>query len=230
MKAPRRLVGALAGLLMLAGCASAPPPDWALNSHGAMQRALAAYLDGNTRVGDIEFALARAELARTARPELLARAELLRCATRVASLMFEPCAGYLALQADATPADQAYARYLRGQPQAGDIDLLPGAQRAAAKRLLSTSAAPAQDALADSAEPLSRLVAAGVLLQADQANPALMELAASTASAQGWRQPLLAWLSAQLRVAEQGQALEQAQRLRRRIALLQGLSGPAVSN
>lgn len=229
MKILRRLGVALTGTL-LAACASTPPPDWALNSRGAMQRALAAYLDGNTRVGDIEFAAARSELARTARPELLARAELLRCATRVASLMFEPCAGYLPLQADATPADQAYARYLRSQPQAGDIDLLPGAQRAAAKRLLSPNPAPVQDALADSDEPLSRLVAAGVLLQAGQASPALMELAASTASAQGWRQPLLAWLSAQLRVAEQGQALEQAQRLRRRIALLQGPSGPAGSN
>ena len=52
--------------------------------------------------------------------DLLARLELLRCATRVAALVFEPCAGFEALAADAAPAEQAYARYLAGQAQAAD--------------------------------------------------------------------------------------------------------------
>jgi hypothetical protein len=45
-----------------------------------------AYLSGNTRLADFEFARAKQEIASTARPDLMARAELMRCATRVASL------------------------------------------------------------------------------------------------------------------------------------------------
>ena len=59
-------------------------------------------------------ARARAEVARTGQVALVARLELLRCATRVASLVVEPCAGFDALAQDAAPADQAYARYLSG--------------------------------------------------------------------------------------------------------------------
>jgi hypothetical protein len=40
-----------------------------------------------------------------------------------------------------------------------------------------------------------------------------------TASAQGWRRPLLAWLNVQAQRAEQGGDSEEAARLRRRIAL-----------
>jgi hypothetical protein len=44
-------------------------------------------------------------------------------------------------------------------------------------------------------------------------------VAADTASEQGWRRAVLAWLGAQALRAEQAGATEEAQRLRRRIAL-----------
>jgi hypothetical protein len=47
-------------------------------------------------------------------------------------------------------------------------------------------------------------------------------LATETASAQGWRRPLLAWLGVQAARAEQAGAAEEAQRIRRRMALAAG--------
>ena len=41
---------------------------------------------------------------------------------------------------------------------------------------------------------IERLVAAGVLLQTGRADPGVIAQAVDTASAQGWRRPLLAWL------------------------------------
>ena len=70
------------------------------------------------------------------------------------------------------------------------------------------------------------LVAAAALLQAGRASPAVQALAVETASAQGWRRPLLAWLQVQAARAEQGGATEEAARLRRRIALVES-SGSA---
>ena len=40
------------------------------------------------------------------------RAELLRCAVQVASLVFEPCPGFEPLRQDAPAAERAYAAYL----------------------------------------------------------------------------------------------------------------------
>jgi len=61
-----------------------------------------------------------------------------------------------------------------------------------------------------------------VLFQAGKASPAMIALAADTASAQGWRRPLLAWLKVQALRAEQAGEADEAQRLRRRLELVQG--------
>jgi len=71
-------------------------------------------------------------------------------------------------------------------------------------------------------DPLSRLVAAGVLFKAGRASPEVIALAVDTASAQGWRRPLMAWLGVQLQRAEQAGATDEAARIRRRLALVQG--------
>ncbi len=104
---------ALASLLvLLAACGSAPPaPQWQSNAKAALDRAVAAYLGGDTRVANAEFDLARRELARTGRADLVAMAELTRCAVRVASLDVAPCEGFEKLRSDATPAERAYADY-----------------------------------------------------------------------------------------------------------------------
>ena len=204
--------------MWLVACSSTPPaPDWQLEAKGSMDRAVAAYLEGNSRVEAAELARARSQLSRTGRADLLGTAELLNCATRVASLVFEPCAGFEALRQDATPGQIAYANYLRGQAQPQDMALLPAPQRALA---LSAGSGPAAD-------PLSRLVAAGVLMQTGQASPTVITQAIDTASAQGWRRSLLAWLGVQAQRAELGGDAAEAARLRRRIAITQGSAADA---
>lgn len=210
---------ALAGLLV--ACASGPrPPDWQLEAKGSMDRSVAAYMEGNSRVEMAELERARTQLTRSGRADLLATAELLHCATRVASLvMDEPCTGFEKLRPDATDAQRAYADYLKGQLQAQGVALLPEAQRAAA--------AGNAGALQGITDPLSKLVAAGVLLQTGKASPEVINQAIETSSAQGWRRPLLAWLGVELRRAEQGGDTQATDKLRRRIELTQGTSAAA---
>ncbi len=213
--AARSLLAVAIGVLLLAGCASKPPePEWEMNAHGSAQKALDAYLSGNARVEKLEWERARAEVARTGRPDLLARLELLRCAAQVASLVVEPCAAFEALRQDAAAPERAYADYLAGRSLAApDAALLPAAQRAVA--------APGSGgaALAAIEDPLSRLVAAGVLLQTGRADPAAIATATDTASAQGWRRPLMAWLLLQVQRAEAAGDTAAAERLRRRVAV-----------
>lgn len=212
--------GLAAAALALAGCASGPlPPDWQTNAKSALGHAVAAYLKGDSRIAALEFDRARREVARTGRIDLAARIELARCAAQVASLDLEPCEGFDRLRADAAAAERAYADYLAARPQPQDAAQLPPQHRAVAASLGTGNADGALRAIED---PLARLVAAGVVFRADRATPATIALAIETASAQGWRRPLLAWLNVQLARAEKAGDREQAERLRRRIALVQG--------
>jgi len=215
----RALAAAALGLLVAACSSRPPPPDWKVNARQAIDNAVVAYLEGNARVEAGETARARSEIARTGRLDLLARAELMRCAARVASLVFEPCEQFEKLRADAAPAERAYADYLAARVQPQDIALLPAQHRAAAD---ARNPADAAAALAGIDDPLSRLIAAGVLFKGGRADPQTLRLAVDTASAQGWRRPLLAWLKVQLMLAEQAGATAEAERLRRRIEVTQG--------
>lgn len=194
MAVPARLGYPLALIALAAGCASGPSaPEWQASSAQAMQGFQRLYFAGSTRAAELEFARARRELASTGRADLVARAELVRCAVRAASLEYDPCPGFEALREEAGREERAYADYLAGK----------GSHR------------PAD-------EPLSRLVAHAVRLRTGEISPQGIAAAVDIASAQGWRRPLLAWLGVQLARAEASGDSETAARVRRRMELVSG--------
>ena len=73
-------------------------------------------------------------------------------------------------------------------------------------------------------EPLSRLVAAGVWLRrqdmASSGHTGVIALAIDTASQQGWRRPLAAWLTRQIRVAQAAGDPATVQRAHARLAIV----------
>jgi hypothetical protein len=205
--------------LIVAACGSAPPtPDWKLNAQSALERGANAWLEGRTQIAEREFANARHAIAGTGRLDLLARAELARCAVLVASLQFEPCAAFEALRADAALAERAYAAYIAGRATAADAALLPEQHRPAASAGSDAAALTALQAMKD---PLARQIAAGVLLQSNRASPGVIAAAVDNASAQGWRRPLLAWLKLQEQRAQAAGDRAALDALRRRIALVE---------
>jgi len=208
---------AVAALALLAGCAGKPrAPDWQMDAHDSLDRYAKAALAGDARVEAAEFTRALRALESTGQPAQVAKAELTRCAVRLASLVTDPCDGFERLRRDAAPEDRAYADYLAGRIAPANAPLLPPQHRAIA---MGREDVAALNAIED---PLSRLVAAGVLFRMGRANPQVLEAAGETASAQGWRRPLLAWLGVQAARAEQAGATEEARRLRRRMDLASG--------
>lgn len=207
----------LAVAALLTACAGTPPPEWAADAHAAMQRTQAAVLAGEARIEAVEFQLARSQIARSGRTDLLARAELMRCAALAASLAGGDCPGFEARRADAMPADRAYADYLAGRLALADAALLPAVHQAAARG--------EQGGLAAIDDPLTRLVAAATVLQAGRADDATVALAVDTASAQGWRRAVLSWLGVQHRRALAAGDEATAARLQRRIDAAGGAGG-----
>ena len=207
--------------LLLVACSSGPvAPIWQGEAKDALDRANATYLEGDSRVALAEMTRVRRAISGTGRADWLANAELAHCAAQAASLVLEPCSAFEALRADATPAQIAYADYLQAQTKAGmsaaTLALLPAAQQGIASQTNGDATA-----LKGMQDPLSRLVGAAVWLQKGHASPAVIDLAIETASQQGWRRPLLAWLGVQLQRAEQAGNRVELERLRRRMALVE---------
>jgi hypothetical protein len=217
----RVFVIAVAFAAGLAACASGPPaPGWQADAKGATDRAAVAFLRGDGKLHEAELARARAAVATTGRTELAARLELMDCALRAAALDFGTCPRFEALRADAAASELAYADYLAGRALTREaIAVLPPAQQAAAAA--RSSGAVADTVTSSIEDPQSRLIAIAVLFQAGQASPALIEQAADTASAEGWRRPLLAWLKVQALRAEKAGDATTVQALQRRIALVE---------
>jgi hypothetical protein len=200
-------------LLALGGCASKPsPPSWQPNAKDALDGFTDDYLRGNTGAANAEFARARRETSSTGRADLVAQVELVRCATLAASLEFDDCPGFAALAADANAQQRAYAAYLAGRWDGIEVAALPEQHRAVV----------AAGSLAGVADPLSKLVAAGALFKAGRLKPADIEAATETASAQGWRRPLLMWLGVQAQRAQAAGNLAALEQIKRRIALASG--------
>lgn len=203
----------LVALLALSACASKPlPPDWQLDAKGALDGSVEDYLKGRSAAAAAEFRSARSATTSTGRADYVAQVELVRCAAQVASLDFDDCPGYAALAPDATPEQRAYADYLYGRWQGLNATLLPEQHRP----VLATGQVAAV------ADPLARLVAAGAAFKAGRITPDGITQAIETASSQGWRRPLLAWLGVQAQRAEAAGDAQEVQRIRRRIALASG--------
>jgi hypothetical protein len=198
-----------AALAALSGCASKPqPPAWEGDAKSSLDGYTDDFLRGDSAAADAEFARARRASASTGRFDVVAQAELVRCGVKAAALDYD-CAGFAAVANDATPAQRAYAAYLDGRWQGLDAALLPEQHRA-----VVTSGS-----LAAVADPLARLVAAGALLKAGRITPADIGAAVDTASSQGWRRPLLAWLGVQEQRARAAGDAAAVERIRRRIEL-----------
>ena len=199
--------------LLLAACSGGPvQPDWQSNAYQSLEAYTSAYLTGNTLLAEQEFKRARNDLASTGSFELVARAELLRCGVEVASLEFNECPGFVALAPDAGAAERHYADFLQGLPVSPS--LLPEQYRAIENGQKSS--------LNLIESPLSRLIAAGVLLRRGGVDTENMDLAIETAAGQGWRRPLLAWLETRARHAEYMGDQDSAARLRRQARLVAG--------
>ncbi|KFC75785.1 hypothetical protein [Massilia sp. LC238] len=204
---------AFLAVAMLAACASKPlPPDWQLDAKGALDGSVEDYLKGHTAAAAAEFRTARTATTSTGRADHVAQVELVRCAAQVASLDFDDCPGYAALAQEATPEQRAYADYLYGRWEGLNVALLPGQHQSVV----------ATGQVAAVADPLARLVAAGAAFKAGRISPEGIVQAIDTASNQGWRRPLLAWLGVQVKRAEAAGNAQEVQRIRRRIALASG--------
>ncbi|GAA6143648.1 hypothetical protein NBRC116584_34660 [Hydrogenophaga sp. 5NK40-0174] len=207
----------MAAMTVLGACASEPVPDWKQSASSSTELGARAWMEGKDAIDLAEFNRARREVRATGRPEELAKVELFRCATRTATLDDSLCEAFEPLAPDVSEALRAYDRYIAGQAGPGDAELLPGPHRPVAQAGAGSDFVALLNKIED---PLSRLVAAGVLYRRQLAGPGVAAVGVETASAQGWRRPLLAWLMVTRTLAEAAGQTDAAQAAQRRMDLV----------
>lgn len=220
----KRTLAAALLVTFLSACSGTPPPaDWKMNAVSLLEHAQQRWLEGDSKAAELALGKARQEIAKSARIDLLARAELAACATRVASLDFSACAAFDAVASDADAHDKAYARFLAGDWSGLDAKALPLHYTSL---LRAKDDAEANRAVAEIKEPLARLIATALLFRSGRLAPAALNAAIDTASERGWRRPLLAWLDVQLKRAQASGDAGAAAMLQRRIELVLGPAKP----
>jgi hypothetical protein len=200
-----------------AACSHPPAvPEWEERAHEGFEQYRRSYFAGE-RTADRDFRKAADALSSTGKVELRARGELIRCAFATAALEFSVCDKWRSLEGDAEARDRAYGALLSGAFADVDAKDVPPQYVSLAK---AQGAGGRNDALKKIEDPLSRLIGAGALFRAGDLAPDGVSLAVDTASEQGWRRPLLAWLSAQAKLAEAAGDTAALDRIRKRIDLV----------
>lgn len=215
----RRLLLVSLALLLSACGGGRPVPDWKTDSISLMERYKKAELKGNNLLAERYFEQALEAVGKTAKLDETARLHLIRCATRQASLVFEPCNGYLEIARLSVNAENdAYYRFISGQWDKLDAGKLPEGYRGFLSARENSGIAAALQSIED---PLSRLIAASLTVANKQADDRILGIAAETASDQGWSKPLLVYLKLLEKRAALGEDKAALEKLRTRIKLVE---------
>lgn len=210
----------LASVAILTACGSGGPPvpDWKSDSVDFIERYKKHALIGENLLAERYFHKALRATAGAGRVRETGRLWLVRCATRRASLLDDNCSEYAELaNVETTEEDRAYYQFLTLNWNSLNARNLP-AQYAG---LINADPTRIHTQVAAIADPLSRLLAASLVTLKGQADRATLIVAMETASAQGWRQPLLTYLRLLEKSASARGAVSEQQEYALRIRLIE---------
>lgn len=184
-------------VLLIWGCGFATSaPVWKDNAYRQLDEYKTSFLTGREASSEPHFAKARRDIASGNDVGLLATAYLTKYALHTASLESFDASEFAKLyRLEPHPADMAYCHFLKGNFSAVDIKLLPSRYVGILKAALKSDLAMAAREISAVDDPLSRLIACGVWVRYLPSDEAILQIGISTASANGWRRPLWAYLS-----------------------------------
>ena len=207
-------------LLPLAGCGPKPMP-WIEAGYQRMENFKTDFLTGRPPiVTDMHFAKAVEEIKKSGDLDLLGKLWLTRMALQVAVLEEPEDGEYPRIEAaQPVPANRDFYLFLKGNA-AVDRALLPAQYRAFLSALQGGNTTETEITVAKIDDSLSRLIAAGLAVRGHAENEALLRMAVETASRNGWKRALLAWLNRLAVFYEASGEAAKASAVRQRIDLI----------
>ncbi len=193
----KKIVCLLFLFLLLGGCSSKPTPGWIVAGNQQLEAFKQHFLTGGQPVvTERHFRKAVEEIKKSGDLDLLGKAWLTRMALEVAVLREMEEEDYLKVEAaQSVPANRNFFLFLKGQKGSVDRSLLPAQYRPFFDALRSGNTVKAEQTItAMEDDPLSRLIAAGIAVRFNLETEAILKAAVETASRNGWKRALLAWL------------------------------------
>lgn len=183
-------------LLLMAGCSSKPAPVWIAAGHKQLETFKQDFLtDRSPVITEIHFRNAVEEMKKGGDADLLGKAWLTRMALQIAVLTETDAGDYPKIEAaEAVPANANFYRFLKGDTAAVNVSLLPESYRPFWETVRNGDAAKTAAAIAAIDDPLSRLIASGLAVRHEREKEEILRTAVVTASQNGWKRALRAWL------------------------------------
>lgn len=183
-------------VLFICACGSLMPvPEWKEKGARYLDEYTNSFLKGKEPSTEPHFVKATREITAGNDLRLLAVAYLTKYALHTASLERFDDGEFLKIERlEPDEADMAYCRFLQGNFAAVNTSALPARYTGLLKAAERKDVALAAHEISAIRHPLSRLVAASVWVSYMPCDEYILQTAIDTASANGWKRPLLAHL------------------------------------
>ena len=211
-------------ILLIQGCGFSQKPAWLINSRKELEAYRGNFLSGaESSVTETNFKESVEDIKKSGNLDLLQKAWLTRMALQTVVFKEMEEGGYREVAAvKPFPENDNFYAFLKGNISAVDIKLLPEKYREFAGALLKGDALKTGRAVASiKDEPLSRLIAAGIALRSNIESEAIIQTAVDTASVNGWKTALIAWLEHQAAFYEREGEAAKAAEIRRHIEVIE---------
>ncbi len=217
----KKFVYLLAFGILLFGCGSKQIPDWLSVSFNQLENYKNNYLSGKDRIAELQFNKAVEEIRSSGNLEILGRAYLTKHAVQVAVLEVFDDTEYLKINAlQPVLSNSNFHNFLKGSFDKVDESLLPGQYYGFLKALRKGNTEAISREISHMEDPLSKLIAVGLLVKMDNFGEMDLHYAIDTASRNGWKKAVLSYLNKLRAFYEKKGETEKAAATKRKIELL----------
>jgi len=206
----------------LVGCGAKPIPEWKNVSFNQLESYKKNYLIGKVKIAELHFHKAIEEIKKSGDLEILSTAYLTKYAVNVAVLEDFDESDYLQIESvQQDPKSKNFYNFLKGLFDKVDERLLPREYRGFLKTFRYGMERDMEREIVSIEDPLSKLIAAGLLVRYYRYSEAILEAAAGTASKNGWKKAHVAYLEKLKSFYEAEKEMEKAANIQRKIQLIQ---------
>lgn len=217
----KKIVYLLTFSILLLGCGSKQVPDWTKASFNQLENYKKNYLSGKEQSAELYFNKAIDEIKKSGDLEILARAYLTQYAVHVAVIEAFDDGEYLRIDAlQPVLQNRNFYNFLKGSFDTVDERLLPqqydGFLRAFRKGKIEDIA----HEISRIEDPLSKLIAVGLLVKKNTYDEGVLKIAIDTASHNGWKRALLVYLDKLQSFYEMKKETQKAANIEQKIQLI----------